>query len=210
MRWTKLVAILLPATMATACDDASNTGQARVFLSVTDEMSASVATASLDYVANTQPLTLEAVDSLFLRVTSVALLPQGGDSNAVSASWIEVQAADSAGKMINVLKLTEEDSLLLAKGDLPAGDYHNMRLFFDSATIVLKEDVTVGGHLFEQGTVYPLRVPSGVVKVPLAKFTVGADSVSTLNLELRERPSVANVVATGSGVLQLTPVLHVK
>jgi hypothetical protein len=46
--------------------------------------------------------------------------------------------------------------------------------------------------------------------LPLARFTIGVDAVSTLNLEFREQPSIANITATGSGVLQMSPVLHVK
>jgi hypothetical protein len=121
-----------------------------------------------------------------------------------------IQLADSGLKRINVLNLPNEDSVLLATGDLEAGTYKNLRLEFDSASITLKNDVRVGNHDFQKGTPYTLRVPSGVIKVPLTSFTVGEDSVSTLNMEFRRQPSIANIVATGAGVLQMTPVLHVK
>ena len=214
MRWTRLSVLLLPVTMAAACGDSTgtdNTGQARVFMSASGTAASAIMSASVDYTANSMgAVSLDDIDSLFVRLTAISLLRQGEDSADASGGWVTIALADSGGKRINVLNLPDEDSVLLAKGALEAGSYKNLRLQFDSASIVLKNEVRVGAHTFQKDSAYTLRVPSGVVKVPLTKFTVGADSVSSLNFEFREQPSIANIVATGSGVLQMTPVLHVK
>lgn len=214
MRWMRLSVFLLPLTMAVACDDSTgndNSGQARVFMSVSGNTSAAVVSASADYVANAMgSLSLDDVDSLFVHLTAISLLRLGADSADTSGGWVTIELSDSGSVPINVLNLPEQDSVLMAQGALEAGDYKNLRLQFDSASIVLKNDVTVGGYSFQKDSTYTLRVPSGVIKVPLPKFTIGADSVSTLDLEFQEHPSIANIVATGSGVLQMTPVLHVK
>lgn len=212
MRWTKISVFLLPVMVVTACADSTgnDTGQARVFMSVSGDAPAAVVAASVDYVdGGLQSLVLNNVDSLFVRVTGISVLRTGDDPEGTSG-WVYLELEDTARKLINVLNLPDDDSLLFAKGALEAGNYHNLRLEFDSAAIVLASDQTVGGYSFLGGTVYPLEVPSGVVKLPLAKFTIGVDSVSTLNLEFREQPSIANITATGSGVLQMSPVLHVK
>ena len=211
MRWMKFLVFLLPLTMTAACGDSTgndNTGRARVYMSASNSGPAAVMSLSVD--GSMGALSPDNVDSLFVRLTAISLLRLGDDTADASGGWITIQLADSGLKRINVLNLPDEDSVLLAAGDLEAGTYKNLRLEFDSASIVLKNDARVGNHDFEKGTAYTLRVPSGVIKVPLSKFTVGEDSVSTLNMEFRSQPSIANIVATGSGVLQMTPVLHVK
>ena len=214
MRWMKYLVLLLPVTMTAACGDSTgndNTGRARVFLSASNSGPAAVMSLSADYVDGTMgALSPDNVDSLFVRLTAISLLRIADDTADGSGGWNTIQLADSGLKRINVLNLPNEDSVLLAAGDLEAGTYKNLRLEFDSASITLKNDMRVGNHDFQKGTAYTLRVPSGVIKVPLSKFTVGEDSVSTLNMEFRSQPSIANIVATGAGVLQMTPVLHVK
>jgi hypothetical protein len=212
MRWMKISVFLLPAMVVAACADSTgnDTGQARVFMSVSGDAAAAVAAAPVVYLDGAmQSLVLDNVDSLFVRVTGVSVLRSDDDPEGTSG-WVYLELEESAYKLINVLNLTNDDTLLIAEGALEAGDYHNLRLEFDSAAIVLASDQTVGSFPFLGGTVYPLQVPSGVVKLPLASFTIGVDAVSTLNLEFREQPSIANITATGSGVLQMSPVLHVK
>ena len=218
MRWMKfsLVAVLATTALA-ACDDATggdDTGRAEIFMSRT-----SVANAATEYAANyvaglTGVLSIGQVDSLFVRVTSVSALHMGSDTSESSGGWETIELADSGGKRINLMGLpaAAADSVKLARGDIAAGTYKNIRLGFDSAaaTIVLKDDVTVGGHTFTKGTSYPLRIPSGRLKIAGMTFTVGEDSASAVTLVFDAANSVNKVTATGSGKLQISPVIHKK
>jgi hypothetical protein len=156
-------------------------------------------------------LSVDQVDSLFVRVTSISALRADKDTSDAAGGWVTIQLADSGGKRINLLKLpvAGEDSISLARGELAAGTYKNIRLQFDSAaaTIVLKEDVTVGAHSFNADTTYSLRIPSGVLKTS-ATFTIASDSLSGVNLVFNPEASVGNIIATGSGKLQMSPVIH--
>ncbi|HEX6559745.1 MAG TPA: DUF4382 domain-containing protein, partial [Longimicrobiales bacterium] len=210
--------VLLPAVLAlSACSDATgtgNTGQARVSMSMAGQGAAlRVDHAVGDYVANALgALTVSQIDSMFVRVTSVSALRASADTAESSGGWVLLQLTDSGGKRINLLQLPRQgtDSIGLAAGALTTGNYKNIRLQFDSASAVIRlnQDVTVGGVVFTKGTAYSLRVPSGILKIPAAGFTVAADSLSTVNLVFDSNASVGTITATGSGVLSINPVIR--
>jgi Domain of unknown function (DUF4382) len=199
----------LVALMACSDSTANDSGEARVFMSA----SASLGAAAANIVSSELGvLNVSQIDSMFVRITAVSALRQDADTSDSSGGWVTIQLADSGGKRINLLKLPKVgvDSIKLAQGSLKAGTYKNIRLIFDSAatSITLKEDVTVGNFNFLKNTPYSLRVPSGVIKVPAAGFTISEDSLSTINLVFEPGTSVQTIVATGSGKLQINPVLH--
>jgi hypothetical protein len=210
MRFFRFSAVLLPFVMAACGDSTGNdTGQLRV------SMSASTSAANTgDAIAANElgVLTLSQVDSMFIRVTAVSALKQGADTAEASGGWVTLQLADSGGKRINLLNLprTGGDSIGIARGDLKPGNYKNIRLQFDStsSTIRLKQDVTIGTFAFLKNTSYPLRVPSGVIKIPAATLTVSEDSLSQVNLVFQLNSSIGTIVATGSGQLMMNPVIH--
>ena len=214
MRWMKCsLVVLLATTSVVACDDTTggdNTGRADVFMAKAAVQSAAV-TFAADYVASSMGIiNLSQVDSLYFTVTSVSALRQSADTAENSGGWETIQLADSGGKRINLMNLASTDSIRLARGDIEAGTYKNIRLTFDSITgrVILKENVTVGEQTFLAGTAYPLRVPSGILKIQGVTFTVAEDSLSKVNLVFDAAQSVDRIVATGSGVLQISPVIH--
>jgi hypothetical protein len=155
-------------------------------------------------------LSLSAVDSINLRITAIEALrvDEGGEETRVTLSL-----RDNALSMINLLKLpsSDADAWLLARGDIPAGTYTGLRLRFDvaSATITLNEAVTVGQQVWEAGT-YPLEVPSGEnngIRIPFATITIGEDATADVVLKFDGNTTV-HTVATGSGTLKMSPVLH--
>lgn len=208
MRWAKYSVLAIALSVA-ACSDTTGSdgrGQLRVFLS--EESNSNLMSSVL--ASSQGDLTVGQIDSMFVRVTAISALRTSADTSDSSGGWVTIQLADSGGKRINLLKLPTEgqDSISLARGELEAGTYKNIRLQFDSASsvIVLKAAVTVGNHAFTAGTVYPLRVPSGVIKTS-ASFTISEDSLSNVTLVFDEGASVGTIVATGSGKLQMNPVL---
>ncbi len=219
MRLIRLTAFVLPAVVAlSACGDSTGTGgtgQARVYMSATGTASSAsiISGAAADYVASSMGvLSVSQVDSLFVRITAISALRADADTAESSGGWVTVQLADSGGKRLNLLALPRlgTDSISLARGDLKAGTYKNIRLQFDSASagIRLKENVTIGTAVFTKGTLYPLRIPSGILKIPAASFTISEDSLSAVNLVFDANTSVASIVATGSGQLMMSPVIH--
>jgi len=213
MRFNIRTSFVLPFILLAACNDSTgsgNTGQVRVFMSAA-QSAQSVSEPA--FVANSMgTLSVSQVDSMFVRVTAVSALRQDSDTSESSGGWVTIQLADSGGKRINLLKLPQQglDSISLARGELTAGTYKNIRLQFDpaSATIRLKQNATVGNFDFTAGTVYPLEIPSGVIKIPAASLRVSADSLTAVNLVFDVNTSVANIVATGSGTLKISPVIH--
>lgn len=226
MRWLKRFSLVIPVLIAGACSDSTgsgDTGQARIYMSRSSDFAAATADgAALNYVASSMGgfVSLSQVDSLFVKIISISAQRWQGadtakseaDTAKANGSWVTIQLADSGGKRISLLKLPSEghDSISLARGDLQPGTYKNIRLQFDSAMIVLKEDLRVGNFDFQKGTVYPLGVPSGVIKVPTASFQISADSLSTVKLLFSAESSVAKITATGAGKLQISPVIHSK
>jgi hypothetical protein len=214
MRWMKCSLVVLLATTAVgACDDTTggdNTGRADVFMAKA-AVSSAAAVYAADYVASSMGIiNLSQIDSLYFTVTSVSALKQSADTSENSGGWETIQLADSGGRRINLMNLSPTDSIRLARGDIEAGTYKNIRLTFDSITgrVILNEDVTVGTQTFLAGTAYPLRVPSGILKIQGVTFTVAEDSLSKVNLVFDAAQSVDRIVATGSGVLQISPVIH--
>lgn len=227
MRLLKRFFFVLPVVIAAgACSDTTgngDTGQARVYMSrSSDFAAAAVEGAAMNYVASSMGgfVALSQVDSLFVKITSISAQRWQGadtakseaDTSKANGSWVAIQLADSGGKRISLLKLPSEgqDSIPLARGELQPGTYKNIRLQFDSAIIVLKEDLRIGTFNFQKGTVYPLRVPSGVIKIPTASFQISADSLSTVKLLFGAESSVAKITATGAGALQISPVIHTR
>lgn len=214
---SRFIVALIPLLALAACGDStgSNSGQARVFLSASSSASSTVEGPSANFAANEMGvLTVSQIDSMFVRITAISALRQDADTAESSDGWVTIQLADSGGKRINLLKLPREgvDSITLARSDLKAGTYKNIRLVFDSAaaTITLKQDVTVGNFAFLKATQYPLRIPSGVIKIPAASFKVSNDALSAVNLVFDTNTSVGTIVATGSGKLQMNPVLRTR
>lgn len=212
MGWKKSASVLLSVVLlAAACDDSTggdDTGQLRVFMTADNAAAqeiGDIAASSLGQVTRAQ------VDSMYIRVTAISALRSAADTADSSGGWVTVELADSGGRRLNLLNLpvVGQDSISLARGELEAGTYKNIRLQFDEAAsfIVLKENVTVGNTTYQAGTAYPLRIPSNVIKTS-ATFTVAEDSLSSVNLVFSTDASIGNMTSTGAGQLIMNPVIH--
>ncbi len=174
---------------------------------------------------NTLPLA--AIKSIDVRVTGIGALPIGNDS-LEDLGWIKLPTPKP--EMLNLLALpTAADSgLQVLRGALPAGKYGPLRILFDTATITLKQTVTVGdsakARTFFADSTYPLYIGGfgmpdsdedeqhaeaenhfGIV-VPAQTFTVSSDTTSTISIVFDPASTVRRVRVTGKG-LRLAPVL---
>ncbi|MDP9349150.1 MAG: DUF4382 domain-containing protein, partial [Gemmatimonadota bacterium] len=161
--------------------------------------------------AGAGPIALSDVKSIFVKVTKVQVL------RADSARRDTVVTLNvTGGGKVNLLALPTKatDGLQLARGTLPAGTYSNLRLVFDSATITLNKDVTVGGGpqatTYKKDTAYPLTLSGGKgessLKVPTGTFTVTKDAGATVSVAFSGGESVRKVIVTPQEI-RMTPVL---
>jgi hypothetical protein len=185
-------------------------GQARVFLASSVTSSPSI--LGSDFISEEGGLTLAAIDSLWVTITAVEAVKAGGDSAA--GGWQSIQLDSGSLSRINLMALPTEgaDSMRLARGELKAGTYDHIRLrIADSATIVLKQDVSFGqSNMIVKGS-YPVRIPSGQqtgLKIKTASFVVGEDSAKAVTLVFDGATSLGTVIVTGNGRLQMSPVLR--
>jgi hypothetical protein len=209
----------LPTVIAlVACDsgaDINTGGAARVFLAGSlTASSAQIASNSDEVLTEAGPVGLAMVDSINVVITAVQALVVGGDS---VSGFRTIKLSGEGGKRINLLALPSEaqDSITIARGDLPAGTYDHIRLqVADSgATITLKEDVSMGGSIRLTKGTHPLTLPSALqsgLKIKTARFTVSQDSAATIKLVFDGASSVGNVQITGNGVAQMSPVLRAR
>ena len=204
-------ALLLPAIALAACDSSMGPGggQARIFLA--SSVTSSPSTLGSDFISE-GGVTLAAIDSLWVTITAVEAVKAGGDSSG--GGWQSIQLDSGSLSRINLMALPTEgaDSMRLARGELKSGTYDHIRLrIADSATIVLKQDVSFGqDNLIAKGS-YPLHIPSGQqsgLKIKTASFVVGEDSAKAVTLVFDGANSLGNIIVTGNGRLQMSPVLR--
>jgi hypothetical protein len=209
MHFKHLIPIACGLVVFTACSDSSGPdGEARVYMSSTTASANLVASASSSSESEGS-IPLTAVDSINIVLTSIQAV-----STSDSAGGVTLSLQGDGTKVLNLMDLSAlgSDSTLVARGDLPAGTYNNVRLRFSSATITLNQDVIVGTSSYPAGT-YDLTVPSGLssgIKVQGSSFTVADDASTSITLSFDETATVGTIVATGANKLMMSPVVHVR
>lgn len=211
-------------------EPAFGTGEATVVLSragSSASFSAALAGASQDIASAMGNVPLSAVESIEVAVTRVdVLLIEGADSAAADTTAADTTGTDedeggesrwyslelTEASAIDLIKLATDTTggIALASGELPAGEYGNVRLFFSAATITFKEAVRVGNATYEAGVAHDLFIPSGSqtgIKIPQARFEVGSGESETVNVLFNASASVRNIVARGPNGILMTPVL---
>lgn len=204
--------VLAGALLLGGCESlvGSNQGdETRIVLTRSGSASASLAPAFYAAVASAMPpVTLDKVASIDITLTQVQALPQGEDEEAETGGWVTLDL--TAPATVNFLSLPTDAAtggLEIARGDLPAGTYGNLRLLYSAATITFKEPVTVGRVTYPANEAIQLTIPSGKIKVPTASFTVTAESGTTIKVVFDAAASVRKIIATGADKIIMPPVL---
>jgi hypothetical protein len=155
------------------------------------------------------------VASLTVRVTDIEFLPaeqEGNDANA--GAWMSLQLSSPVTLDLMALPTEDESPLVIASGALAVGDYVNVRLFVDEATIRFSEAVSLGVSLTLEADVdYTVTIPSGDetgIKTD-ASFSVVADAEGNVNdvgLLFSPVATFLNVTGTATGEVMLAPVIR--
>lgn len=192
-----------------ACDEGPTgiSGTTSVQLtSGSSDASASLISFSQHGEAGGGNVSLDMVSSIDVTLVSVEALRLQEDGEA---EWRALEVDDQE---LNLLDLPENGGVEVARGELEAGDYCNVRFFVGDATITFSEDATLGGGqdvtTFEADEPHDLFIPSAEntgIKVPTARFSVDDDQ-ETVTIAFEAGESVQTVNVTGAGVL-MTPVL---
>lgn len=206
-----------------ACDSATDLegdAEARVYLTAEAAATSSAQssfTTDLLLQSGMGPITLDAVDSISITLTSVEAVRVGAeeDGEEGGSGFVSLELTAEGGARIDLMRLAETaNELLIAAGEVEAGTYSNIRLRYDAETaqIALNRDITVGQQTYAAG-LHDLRIPSGEqtgIKVQLAGFTVGEGDVADVLLTFDASTSVGNIILTGAGQAMMTPVLRAE
>jgi hypothetical protein len=205
----------LAVTLA-ACDSTgpTRTGTAQVALASQSELSAYLGSVSvMTEEGSAGNVSLSSVAEISVELSRVEATRTNGEGES---GWFALELEVPGSLNLLALPSEESEGLLLAKGELTPGEYFNVRLFFENATITFNQDVTIGSGpaavTYEAGVEHELRIPSGMqtgVKVPSAGFTIEENEESTVVLVFDPATSVQAINATSS-FLVMSPVLTAK
>jgi hypothetical protein len=113
----------------------------------------------------------EELEELFLRIDNVLVHKAGGDENE---TWKDVSVIET--ESFDLLRLVEDTSIILAVGDLPTGNYTEIRLHVDNATAII------------DGVEEPLTVvANGWLKVKV-HFTIEEAPVTSVTVDIEVNP----------------------
>jgi hypothetical protein len=215
------LALLLAGSVA-ACDNATRPGaESVVLLSGSASASFSLGAEALASLTDggamlddgsLASVTVGSVHSIHVRVTGVQALPANLDENS-EAAWVSLSV--QGGGEFDLMQLSVA-AVELARGELEAGTYQGVRLFFDEASITFHTPVTVGAgpaaRTYEADVAHPLSVPSGAqtgIKVPTAGFVVTESTGDVVTVEFEAAATVQSLQALPHGI-QMSPVLTAR
>jgi hypothetical protein len=160
-------------------------------------------------------VSLASVERIDVTVTRVDALRAGEDDNS-SSGWRRIDVVSGGELNLMLLPAEEVDGIVLASGEIEAGDYSGVRLFVENATIIFNTDVVVPGgpqaRTLVAGEAYELRIPSAEqsgVKIPSAGFSVAEGGETEVALVFDAAASVQNLVANPTFLI-MAPVLIVR
>lgn len=206
------VTIMATASMLlAACSDITTTnGVHQVDVTLQQGDGLVLAAPAFATAANAQgKLLADQVDSLFLTITTISFLSVAEDEES-EASWMSFALPEPITVDLLALPTEEATPLIIASGELPAGDYEKLRFRISASSIFLNTRTTVGNSTFDPDTPYEVTVPSGAtagLKTDLG-FSV-ADDVE-VNLLFSPKTTFDGVTATGNGKVILSPVLMAR
>src|SRR5690625_5343053 len=135
------------------------------------------------------------LDVVHFRLKHVPYPPENADSDKdKEGNW---HVIDVEPFVVNLLELSHADTLI-ARADLPAGRYSEVRLVLGSEN-----------HVVADGAVHDLKVPSGSASGYKIKFDKRLDRGDRLDLILAS-DVIDSIHRTGNGQYMLRPVIHVS
>lgn len=221
--WLGAVAVGLSTLGLAACEGGvsgpEDGARTSVTLTGSEGGSAALAAGILATETAMSPVDLDAVSSIVVRVDRVQVHRAGddadetdgngdGDGGEGEPAWIDLSVEAQDVDLIS--DLSGGQTLTLAEGELPAGEYDQVRLFLEGATITFSEPQPVPGAGDGEITDAALSIPSVArtgIKIPGAGFTVEEDDPTTVEILFEAGTSVQNIVITGTGDVKMTPVL---
>jgi hypothetical protein len=229
-------ALTAAAVLATGCGDSigvPGTGAVQVTLQRIAAPGAQIAGPLLSVTGGEKAagaIDLDNILCLDVRITGVHLLPVVEDDpdtpEEEEAEWVRLNVTPFTVDLTRLPRVGDDQAQPLAivfDPDVPVGDYRKVRFITADETpnpnqIFFETEFEVGrssyqGNLDGNCTIgHPVNVPSGSqsgLKIDM-EFTVeSADGNPTsVDLLFDEHTSIRNAVATGSGRVNLTPVLR--
>lgn len=141
------------------------------------------------------PTPIEGVEALHITVSEVRVNPNSGDDG----QWYDIlpDTLTAEERTFDLLELANGNRVILGEEDLPPGDYEQIRLVVEESVVTV------------DGTVYPLKIPSGStsgLKI-LFDFEVESDQLIGVTLDFDVGRSL---IATppGSTNFKLKPVIR--
>lgn len=151
------------------------------------------------------------VDSVLATVTRVEFLPKASeDDEDNDAAWQSLDVVGNGRIDLVNLPTESEDGIVIASGDVAAGDYWNVRFFLEDVTIWFNRQIQLGqAFTYQPDTEYGVMVPSGDqtgLKTD-AEFSI-PEGGGEVSIVFDASASLANVTGTGTGMVILAPVLR--
>lgn len=141
------------------------------------------------------PTPIEGVEALHITVSEVRVNPTSGDDG----QWYDIlpDTLTAKERTFDLLELANGNRVILGEEDLPPGDYEQIRLVVEESVVTV------------DGTVYPLKIPSGStsgLKI-LFDFEIESDQLIGVTLDFDVGRSL---IATppGSTNFKLKPVIR--
>jgi hypothetical protein len=174
------LALILPAM--TSCDNNSVGGTAMVQVFLTDA-----------------PLDLSTVSAVNVTVTELSLRTTADENG--NSEKLTLMGGDPW--TVNLLDYQDGNVVLMAAGDVPAGDYAKIRLVVSAAELVWDDD----GDEMTPDVVESIFNPTGKVDIPVA-FMVSAGDDMSVTLDFDAELSVQVNQTGGQHTYILRPVIN--
>jgi len=211
-----LMVSALAVTVVACSDDStgprSGTGSLQLRMSQQAGAASSVLDASTLDGAPVPAVVRNQVSALEVTLTAVHALRLGANEDEESG-WVQIPIVPSQTIDLLDLPTSADNPMVLPRGELQAGEYRNIRLIVENATITFGTPVTVGPRTWAADMPHPLRIPGPSetrLKIPTARFEVGAssddDDLTFIDLVFNPGTSVQTIAATPNFIL-MAPVL---
>jgi hypothetical protein len=179
---TLVLALALLVVMVTACDDTSSRGAGTLNVLLTDA-----------------PLDLTGVNAVNVTVSEITL------HTAEDAEGGSERLTLVGGEpwTVNLLDYRDGNTVLMADGDIPAGNYAKIRMEVIEAELAIDDD----GDPTTPDVIEPIFIPSGKVDVPIP-FAISAGEELSVTLDFDAELSVQVNETGGQHPYILRPVIN--